>query len=135
MKKTYKIICILIISIVVFSLTCKVNAIDFWDKAQDFIDVGMEGQSESQLGANSSIIKMENQAKDGFQKVIDFLWSIGLLMIFISTVVLGIKYMLVSPNEKSNIKQATTPYIVGVVIIFGALTIWKFVIDVLNGSL
>ena len=132
MKRTYKIICILIISIVVFSLTCKVNAIDFWDKAQDFIDVGMEGKNETYLSTTTT---MEETAKNKFEQVIDFLWSIGLLMIFISTVILGIKYMLVSPNEKSNIKQATTPYIVGVVIIFGALTIWKFVIDVLNGSL
>jgi len=43
--------------------------------------------------------------------------------------------MLVLPNEKSRIKQATTPYIIGVVIIFGALTIWRLVIQILEGSL
>ena len=43
--------------------------------------------------------------------------------------------MLVLPQEKSRLKQATTPYIIGVVIIFGALTIWKFMIFVLDGSL
>ena len=74
-------------------------------------------------------------AKEIFMEIIDALWAIGLLVIFISTVVLGIKYMFVLPQEKSRIKQATTPYIIGVVIIFGALTIWKFLITILDGSI
>lgn len=41
--------------------------------------------------------------------------------------------MLVNPNEKSRIKQATTPYIIGVVVIFGAVTIWKLIINILEG--
>ena len=135
MKKTYKIICVLMIIMTIFSITYKVNAINFWEEAKNFISDGIEGKSESYLGSESSLIKMEDKAKDEFKKLIDFLWSIGLLTIFISTVVLGIKFMLVSPSEKSKIKQAATPYIVGVVIIFGALTIWKFVIDILDGSL
>lgn len=132
MKKISKIIYIFIIIITIFSFCCKVNATDFWKKAQDFIDQGMEGKNEQYLTSTKT---MEEVAKKEFQTVIDFIWSIGLLTIFISTVVLGIKYMLVSPDEKSKIKQATTPYIIGVVIIFGAVTIWKFIIDVLNGSL
>ena len=43
--------------------------------------------------------------------------------------------MFAVPEEKSRIKQATTPYVVGVVIIFGALTIWKFVIMLLENVL
>lgn len=132
MKKTYKIICVLMIIMTIFSTTYKVNAINFWEKAKDFINTGVEGEKESYLTPG---VTMERLAKEKFQDAIDFLWSIGLLTIFISTVVLGIKFMLVSPSEKSKIKQAATPYIVGVVIIFGALTIWKFVIDILDGSL
>lgn len=127
-----KIIYTLIIISVIFSITYEVVAADFWANAKDFIEVGVAGKSESHLATASS---MDNIARTEFQKVIDFLWSLGLLTIFISTVILGIRYMLVSPNEKSDIKRAVTPYIVGVVIIFGALTIWKLVIDVLNGSL
>lgn len=70
-----------------------------------------------------------------FEELIDFLWGLGLLVIMLSTVVLGIKYMLVLPDEKSRIKQATTPYVIGVIIIFGALTIWKFIIQILDGNL
>ena len=147
---------VLMIISVILMISYEVQAVDFWEQAKDWIDTGMEGESESYIGAEtgtlgiySKLFGMKNNAKNEFQKVLDFLWSIGLLTIFIrsicgsyfwscifiSTVVLGIKYMLVPPNEKSRIKQATTPYIIGVIIIFGAVTIWKFVIDVLNGSL
>lgn len=64
--------------------------------------------------------------------MIGLLWGLGLLVIFVSTVVLGIKYMLVTPNERSRIKQATTPYILGVVVIFGAISIWKLLIEILE---
>lgn len=132
MKKMYKIMYVLLIILIVFTITCESNATGFWNKAKDWIDTGVKGKSESSLSTTTS---MENVAKTEFQKVIDFIWGLGLLTIFICTVILGIKYMFVPPGEKSKIKQATTPYVIGVVIIFGAVTIWKFIIDLLNGSL
>jgi len=57
------------------------------------------------------------------------------MIVFVATIILGIKYMMVNPNEKSRIKQATTPYIIGVVIIFGAATIWRLIIAMLEGSM
>lgn len=132
MKKIYKIMYVLLIISCVFMITCESNATGFWSTAKNWIDTGVEGKSESAL-KNGEV--MENMSKKNFSKIIDFLWGIGLLTIFISTIILGIKYMFVPPGEKSRIKQATTPYVIGVVIIFGAVTIWKFVIDILNGSL
>ena len=133
MKKTYKVIIVLMICITIFSITSKVNATDFWQKAKDFIDLGVNGKSA--FGPDSGVVKLEDSARNRFQELLDFLWSIGLLTIFISSVILGIKFMLVSPSEKSKIKQAATPYIIGVVIIFGAVTIWKLVINIIDGSL
>lgn len=134
MRKVCKVIYVLIIIISFFSTFYEVNAIgpdvvNFWEKAQLFIQEGMEGKAEDPLSTTNT---MEQLAKRRFEAVLDFIWGLGLLTIFISTVVLGIKYMFVSPSEKSKIKQATTPYIIGVVIIFGAVTIWKFIIEVLN---
>lgn len=132
MKKIYKIMYVLLIISCVFMITCESNATGFWSTAKDWIDTGVEGKEESPLSTTKT---MEEVAKTEFQKVIDFIWSLGLLTIFICTIILGIRYMFVPPGEKSRIKQATTPYVVGVVIIFGAVTIWKFIIDLLNGSL
>lgn len=98
---------------------------DIWGTGQDFLDIGSTGYSDF----DSSLTRA------AFKKAIDFLWGLGLLVVFASTVILGIKYMLVNPNEKSRIKQATTPYIIGVVVIFGALTIWKLLIEIFEGSI
>lgn len=133
MKRTYKIAIIYLILLILISIVYNVNASDIWKTSKDFLETGSE-----QIGSLEEFTKLlglEDNTKGNFEELIDFLWGIGLLVIFISTVVLGIKYMLVLPQEKSRLKQATTPYIIGVVIIFGALTIWKFVIFVLDGSL
>jgi len=139
MKKICKIATILLIIINIYMSSYGVYAKNIWQTGNEFLNDGKSG------GVGWSTIQKlfglfggktgEEYLKSGFEELIDFLWGIGLLVVFVSTVVLGIKYMLVLPNEKSRLKQATTPYIVGVVIIFGALTIWKFIIMVLDGSL
>lgn len=129
MRKIHKTIYVLLIIFCIFIITCESHATGFWTIAKDWLIVGANGQTE----AMGNVANMGSNPK--FMKLIDFLWSIGLLTIFISTIILGIKYMFVPPGEKSRVIQATTPYIIGVVIIFGAVTIWKLVIDVLNGSL
>lgn len=134
MKKVYKVMYVLILTIISFSIIYQVSASDIWSDAQAFINTGASSTGMTQEDTKlMEKIGIDTKAK--FKELIDFLWGLGLLVIFISTVVLGIKYMLVLPNEKSRIKQATTPYVIGVVIIFGALTIWKFIIFLLDGSL
>lgn len=125
MKKNYKIVFIIILLMIVSSLENQAYASDIWKSGSDFIGLGQNGTGPFSSGGVTS----------KFEELIDFLWGLGLLTIFISTVVLGIKYMLVLPEEKSRIKQATTPYVIGVGIIFGALTIWKFIIYVLESAL
>ena len=135
MKKVCKIVLIFLIILNLYSITFNVYADKYnvsggssqgiWDIGKDFLDMGSEGYS------GFDAWKVNNS----FKAIIEFLWGLGLLVVFISTVVIGIKYMLVNPNEKSRIKQATTPYIIGVVIIFGAVTIWKLVINILEGSM
>lgn len=128
MKKVCKIILIFLIILNLYSTIFNVYAVGsqgIWDIGKDFLD----------LGAAESTRFNSTSVNNTFKSIVDFLWGLGLLVVFISTVVIGIKYMLVNPNEKSRVKQATTPYIIGVVIIFGAVTIWKFVIDILEKSM
>lgn len=130
MKKIIKTTIILMIFITLNNnilLAGTISTDDIWEVGKEFIDLGIR--------ENNGETKIDTEAKKQFQFLIDFLWGIGLLVIFLSTVVLGIKYMLVPPGEKSKIKQATTPYIIGVIIIFGSVTIWKILIEILDGSL
>lgn len=127
MKKLQKIAVIILIISSMYLLTYNSYAGgfgDIWNIGSDFLDAGASGNNLNAV-----------ELKDSITGLVDFLWGLGVMIIFISTIVLGIRYMLVLPNEKSRIKQATTPWIIGVVIIFGALTIWKLVIGILDGSL
>lgn len=133
MKKIKRIIIIQIIIIIMFAFLCTVNASNIWNVAQGFLRTGREKPGMTTSSPLQNILGETSKSK--FAELIDFIWGLGLLTIFISTVILGMKYMFVNPAEKSRIKQATTPYIVGVTVIFGALTIWKFVIIILDGSL
>ena len=134
MKKSYKVIISFIIALILVIMSNNVYAKDIWNTANRFLETG--GEEVGMLDESISILeKLGINTKVKFEELIDFLWGLGLLVIFITTVVLGIRYMFVSPKEKSNIKQITMPYIIGVVVIFGALTIWKLVIWILEGSL
>lgn len=134
MKRIYKVIFAFLIILILSTMLYQIYAKDIWGIAQSFIKDGSKKTGMTQE-TTKVLSALGVNTKGKFEELIDFLWGIGLLVIFISTVVLGIKYMLVLPAEKSRLKQATTPYIIGVVIIFGALTIWKFIIVVLDGSL
>lgn len=131
MKKVYKVIFIIFIIISMYTLVYDVMASNIWSDAGSFIN---QGASNSNWTITKYFKNLQaNTAKSKFSEVIGVIWGIGLIVIFVSTVVLGIRYMLVNPNEKSRIKQATTPYIIGVVVIFGAVTIWKLIINILEG--
>ena len=132
MKRVQKIIFSIVLIFILFSMLCQVNARDIWAIGNGFLSAGSQQTGMSEESVGILVEKLGVDTKKGFEELIDFLWGIGLLVIVISTVILGIKYMLVLPNEKSRLMQSTYPYIVGVIIIFGALTIWKFIIMVLE---
>ena len=134
MNKKLKIIITFSIILIILSIVNvkEVLAFDIWGDAKDFIQ---DGELSTPMTAEGHLIPkilFGIELKKEFNRIIDFLWGFGLFVIFISTGILGIKYMFVMPEEKSRLKQATTPYIIGVVIIFGALSIWKFVIFILE---
>lgn len=129
MKKICKITLVFLIVTCLYAIIYEEYAtgFDIWGTAGDFLNMGASQADKG--GFNTT--KVTNR----FIEIIDFLYGIGLMVVFVATIILGIKYMMVNPNEKSRIKQATTPYIIGVVIIFGAATIWRLVIAMLEGSM
>ena len=46
--------------------------------------------------------------------------------------ILGIKYMLATSEERADIKQTLPAYIVSCVVVFGAFTIWKLIITLVQ---
>ena len=62
----------------------------------------------------------------------NILLEIGIAVAVIVGIVLGIKFMTASVEEKADIKQLVVPYIVGCIVVFGGFGIWAAVVGMLE---
>lgn len=72
------------------------------------------------------------EIKDLGNKIIGILQTIGIVLSVVILVILGIKYMMGSAEEKADYKKTMIPYIVGAVFIFLAPTIANMVYNFLQ---
>ena len=59
---------------------------------------------------------------------------IGIIVAVILGIVLGIKIMAGSVEEKAKTKESLIAYVAGCVVVFGAFTIWKIVVTILQST-
>ena len=80
---------------------------------------------------NANIIK-----QDELQSTISVMYNIflevGVALAVIIGLLLGIKFMIGSTEEKAEIKKLLLPYVVGCLVVFGAFGIWKFVLTLME---
>ena len=106
MKKISKMISILLIVMMLISMGTTVFA------AVSGVDSPATLQGESVSGT-SQITKIGNQ-------IITILTIVGVVASVIVLIVLGIKYMMGSAEEKAEYKKTMMPYIVGAALVFAA---------------
>lgn len=70
--------------------------------------------------------------KDMSDTLYNILLVVGIVAAIIVGLVLGIKFILGSIEEKAEIKTMIIPYIIGCVVVFGAFTIWQIVVNLLQ---
>lgn len=90
----------------------------------------------SEITGNAST-EVSNSVKDIGGKVLGVLQVAGVVISVIILVVIGIKYMMGSAEEKAEYKKTMMPYIIGAIIIFAAPTIANVVYNFgtsVNGS-
>ena len=105
-KKIMKVLSILLISIMMISMSTMVFA--------DNITPGnFTGSTENMSNAVTDITSLGNN-------VIGVLRTVGIVLSVIVLIVIGIKYMMGSPEEKSEYKKSMMPYIIGAALIFAA---------------
>lgn len=95
---------------------------DIWGTAKNWIALGKSKKAGVSYGNWNS-----------FNDLAGILWGAGIFIIAIVGGVLGIKYMFSSVEEKASMKESMWPFIIGSVIILGALTIWKFAVELFAG--
>ena len=67
------------------------------------------------------------------QKLMGILQTLGIVVSVLILMVLGIKYMMGSAEEKAEYKKTMMPYIIGAILLFGATTIANMIYGFANG--
>lgn len=128
MKKTVKILTLLILTILLISNSTYIYASepnpDLVGTAKNWINLGKNEADKEENGSTKKWSK--------FNDLAGMLWGVGIFVILICGVIMGIKYMFASLEEKVSIKENLKPYIIGSVIIIGALGIWQLLVEFLN---
>ena len=85
-------------------------------------------------GAGSAPIELGN-LRESVIAIGNILTAIGVAIIMVGILIIGIKYMIASPEEAAKIKGQLVGLVVAGVVIFGAYGIWSVVVNVLQSSL
>ncbi len=71
----------------------------------------------------SSTVEGSSEVQSLGQKLVGILQTAGVVVAVVILLVLGIKYMMGSAEEKSEYKKSMLPYLIGALVLFGASTI------------
>lgn len=121
-KIVLKIVSFIIIFVLILSIF-PINSFSGWaDDAKTFLSK-----------ADQTATVDENKLASASNEVYGMLSSVGMVASVIVGIILGIKYMMASVEEKANVKESLTPYFIGCIVVFGAFGIWKLVINTFSG--
>lgn len=120
MKKQVKILSIaLIVLTVLLAISNVVLATDIPGK----IDIIAKGNAD----ANTD--KVVNLGAT----IVTIMQTVGIVVAVVVLLILGIKYMMGSAEEKAEYKKTMIPYLVGAILIFASTTIVNVVYNIANG--
>lgn len=110
LKKSMKIVCLLLAIMMVFAVTSTVFA-EGLSTGLDFDSVTLSASTDNDVYDATS--QVANTA-------IGIIQLVGMAIAVIMLVVLAIKYISAAPGDKAEIKKHAVVYIVGAVVLFGA---------------
>ena len=91
----------------------------------------IEGADKFLSAATDDVISQAN-LQDLSGSVFNILLGIAIAITIVIGIVIAFKLITEGAEGKADIKQALLPYIIGNVVIFGAFTIWKVIVTILN---
>ena len=103
---------------------------DLLNSGKNFISGG-ESQQKDQN--NQPLTIDEGLLGDTVGFIYKIVLSIASLLVVIVGMIIGIQFMMASSaDEKAKWKETLKVYVVGVIVIYGALGIWYFILNILN---
>lgn len=98
--------------------------------AQNLDDMISDADSFLEQG---KIKEKDTTALQQFSSILFNIFSVvGAAVALIVGIVIGVKYMTGSIEEKADYKQMLLPYVIGCIVVFGGFGIWKIVITILE---
>ena len=123
MNKRNIIINILIILITIIMLSTVI--IPNYCYAEDSLGLGDLDDYE---GTNPASTKLVNKANT----ILGYIRDIGIVLSVVILIIIGIKYMLGSTEEKANYKETLLPYIIGAFLVFTGSLIPQLIYDIMQ---
>lgn len=96
------------------------------------IDNIMSGADDFLTKGNTTSVISESTLEETSDFIYNMLLAICMVVAVVVGLVLGIKYMTATSEEKAGIKETLVPYVVACAITFGAFTIWRIVINIIQ---
>lgn len=95
---------------------------DNWDVSEKF-DTGDWNPTSSTAHEEEKLAEIGN-------KIVGTLQAIGSVVSVVAIMIIGIRYMVCSVEEKAQYKETMWPYLIGAVLVFGITTTLKIVYDI-----
>lgn len=123
MKKTVKIISVLLIAIM---LVASLSSIAYASTTGDTLNKMLNAQKNGSANGTNEITTLGG-------RVVGIVQVVGVIIAVIILLVIGIKYMLGSAEEKAEYKKTMMPYLVGALLIFAGSTIVNAIYNIMTG--
>ena len=127
MKNLYKIFFTTIILFVLIFATNNVYASGF-----SFDDIKGDAENFINNGNGNGKIKMD-EVNGLVESLANILTTIGVVVVLGGLLIIGIKYMLATPEEAAKLKTKLVGLAIAGVVIIGAYGIWTLAYNILNG--
>lgn len=85
----------------------------------------------SSADPNKEVINQE-KLKSTSEIIYNILFAVALVLAVGIGLVIGIQFVVGSVEEQAKVKETLVPYIIGVIIVFSAFTIWKIAVEIGN---
>lgn len=102
-------------------------------KASDLL-TNMTGQASNFVNAGAEAAEGINYTKisDEFKGLGQILTMVGAGVLVAVTTYMGIKYLMSGPNDQAKLKTQLIGVVVAGIVIFGAFSIWKLIIQIVS---
>lgn len=125
MKKMLFKVCLITLLILcnlsVYSTTCMADG--------SLDDVMNNGNSFLNAGSESSTMIDQNDLKSLSNFISGVLLTIAIGITVITGAIMGLNFITQSIEEKAKVKESMVPWIIGIIVSFGAFTIWEVAVN------